>query len=70
MARRDPLIVVMWPTVIVRRRDGRTITLSPGCKSDAVSEQIRSALPKEALEQIKKSGKVVEEAPPWNEKDD
>ena len=65
MSQRDPVLVVMRPTRI-QRPDGRIITLKPGCKSDAVSEAIKSAVPREKLDELKKGDRVREETPPWD----
>ena len=66
MARREPVLVVMKETR-VRGRDGRVLTLTPGLKSDQVSDRIKSALPgwREKLGHLKSKGRVVEDTPPW-----
>ena len=66
MAQRDPVLIVIRPTR-VRRPDGRVVCLMPGYKNGAVSDRIKSLVPSEALEQMKKGGAVVEETPPWTE---
>ena len=63
MPSRDPQIVV-FKTTRIRRSDGKIITLMPGLKSNVVSDRIKSALPKEKLEELRKGGRVREEIPP------
>ena len=53
MARRDPVLIVIRPTR-VRRPDGRVVCLMPGYKNGAVSDRIKSLVPSDALEQMKK----------------
>ena len=60
----DPVLVVMRQTRI-QLPNGRVITLTPGLKSQAVSDRVRSAVPMEKVKFLKAKGRVVEEAPPW-----
>ena len=62
----NPVLVVMKPTRI-RGRGGRVITLTPGLKSEQVSDRIKAALPnwQDTLKGLKGKGRVVEETPPW-----
>lgn len=61
---RDPVLIICKPTQ-VRRPDGKVITLMPGLKTDAVSDRIKCALPKEKIALLKARGRIVEERPPW-----
>lgn len=60
----DPVLVVMRQTRI-QLPNGRVITLTPGLKTQAVSEMVRSRVPTEKVKYLKAKGRVVEETPPW-----
>lgn len=60
----DPVLVVMRQTRI-QLPSGHIITLTPGLKSQAVSETLRSRVPTEHVKLLKAKGRLVEAAPPW-----
>ena len=64
MVHHDPVLVVFRHTR-VRRPDGRVITLTPGVKSERVTDQIKSALSKDKVAELKARGRVTEDTPPW-----
>lgn len=65
MAQRDPVLIVMR-SIRVRRPDGRVVHIAPGYKGDVASDHIKSLVSKDQLDQMKKSGRIVEETPPWD----
>lgn len=65
MPRRDPVLIVIQ-TTRVRLPNGRVVTLTPGCKSEEVSDQIKRVLSTKAKrEELQARGRIVEDTPPW-----
>jgi len=57
-------VVVMRETR-VRLPNGRVAVLTPGLKSERVSDKIRSILPKDKRGLLRAKGRIVEDRPPW-----